>query len=198
MSFSFYSFPVFDTSLTSCRALLCQPLFNSESIYLSNPISLFQQSSLLSHRQQITRSPLQHLFFPHIKNAFMLFFPFLCTAYSGSHLQTTLECYLHCPGLGSHYSFPLPTEDVCSDLNFSRVQGCLESRLLAWVPLGASCQHLGVDRSCLRAGKPGLQDEHYKESRKKNPSSFTGKLKLTLHWIIWLLQHFSFSTQIIS
>lgn len=76
VSFSFYSFPIFDTSLTSCRALLCQPLFNSESIYLSNPIALFQQSSLLSHRQQITRSPLQHLFFPHIKNAFMLFFSF--------------------------------------------------------------------------------------------------------------------------
>lgn len=99
---------------------------------------------------------------------FLLVFLSLSLLFSTPHiLEVTFrphwQCYLYCPGLGSCYSFPLLTEDVCSDLNFTKVQGCLESGLLAWTPLSASCQHPGVDRSCLQLRQPDLQDANDQE-----------------------------------
>lgn len=80
MILSFFSFPTFDTSLTACRALWYHSFLNSESIHLSYPPLLCQQPSPPSHRQQIPRSLLEHLFSPHIKNAFVLFLLFLHSA----------------------------------------------------------------------------------------------------------------------
>lgn len=124
-------------------------------------------ATFLTLPQTNIQFPLDLFFFLNMKNSILLF-PFLFSAllpttYSRSHLQTTLECYLYCPGLGSCYSFPLLTKDVCSDLNFTKVQGCLESGLLAWTPLSAWCQHLGVDRSCLQLRQPDLQHANDQE-----------------------------------
>lgn len=110
--------------------------------------------------------PYNFSFFFLTYEKFLLVFPSLLC--STPHiLEVTFrphwQCYLYCPGLGSCYSFPLLTEDVCSDLNFTKVQGCLESGLLAWTPLSASCQHLGVDRSCLQLRQPDLQDANDQE-----------------------------------
>lgn len=99
---------------------------------------------------------------------FSLSFTLLHTTYSGSHLQTTLECYLYCPGLGSCYSFSLLTEDLCSGFELLQSSGmfgiwafdldpsqCLMSASRSWQKLSA-------------AGQPGLQDVRTKNKRKRS------------------------------
>lgn len=103
---------------------------------LLTPFTLSAAFLTLPQTTDVQFPPRTFFFLKHMKNSFLLFPPLLSSAllhatYSGSHLQTTLECYLYCPGLGSCYSFPLLTKDVCSDLNFTKVQGWLESGLLA-------------------------------------------------------------------
>lgn len=186
-SWSFCSFT--DTSLTAYRALWYHSLFHSEFIHLSLTPFTLSATFLTFPQTDIQLPPRTFFFFLHMKNS-ILFFPFLFSAllhttYSRSHLQTTLECYLYCPGLGSCYSFPLLTKDVCSDLNFTKVQGCLESGLLAWTPLSAWCQHLGVDRSCLQLRQPDLQDANDQEKKKE---TLALQLKLAPWVIAWPLE----------